>query len=167
MHPALGGNTSIDGFINWKSDSTELPDIEMVSDAVESAGRPITSAIWGRFPGDITAGPGSPWYKKDMDVVRRCSFATAVRWSQRVVEQYRLRLEVHAAIAKAGEIIQRERVVLDTDSAPDSLWESSRTTVGDDGEIESELITRPVSRSGARLMQAASVAMARARTRLL
>jgi len=167
MHPALWGNTSIDGFINWKSDSTELPDIEMVADAVESAGWFITSAIWGRLPGDITTGPGSPWYNKYLDLLLWCNFSTAVRWSQRAVEQYRLRLEVPAAIAKAGEIIQRERVVLDTDSAPDSLWESSRTTVGDDGEIESELITRPVSRSGARLMQAASVAMARARTRLL
>src|SRR5690606_22255642 len=115
----LGGDTSIDGFINWKGSSSELPDIEMVAGAVDSAGWFLISAIWGRLPGDITEGPGSPWYNKNTDLLLWTEFRAGVRWTQRAVEQYRLRLEISASVAAVGEVIKRERVVLDTDAEAD------------------------------------------------
>ncbi|MBL4833660.1 MAG: hypothetical protein JKY26_06750 [Pseudomonas sp.] len=127
LHPETGGNTSIDGFIAWKADSTELPDIEMVTDAVESVNWFITTATWFRLPGDITTGPGSPWYNKNIDLLLGADFGTAFRWSQRAVEAYRFRLEVSEAVAAVGEVITRKRVVLDTDTDADGLWEQSQS----------------------------------------
>src|SRR5690554_1328982 len=74
VNPITGGNMSIDGFIAWKADSTELPDIEMIVGAVDSAGWFLTSATWYRLPGDITEGPGSPWYNKNTDLLLGADF---------------------------------------------------------------------------------------------
>ncbi len=165
LNPETGGNTSIDGFIAWKADSTELPDIEMVTDAVESAGWFITGADWFRLPGDITTGPGSPWYNSDLDLLLGADFTTAFRWSQRAVEAYRFRLEVAAAVAAVGEVITRDRVVLDTDTSADALWESSRDDpaagAGDDP------VDQLPRRDQPRLDLATNTALSRANAQLL
>lgn len=166
-HPETGGNRSMDGFIAWKANSTELPDIEMVAGAVDSAGWFLTSATWGRLPGDITTGPGSPWYNKNTDLLLWTDFTASVRWTQRAVEQYRLRLEVPAAVAAVGEVIRRERVVLDTDTESDRLWEQGRTLLDDQDQPEDQPVTRPTRREQSRLALAASVALARAQVQLL
>src|SRR5690606_39849317 len=76
----------------------------------------LTSATWYRLPGDITEGPGSPWYNKNTDLLLGADFKAAVRWTQRAVEQYRLTLEIPDAVAAVGPVIQigrascRERV---------------------------------------------------------
>lgn len=167
MHPGLGGNTSIAGFINWKADSTELPDIEMVASAVDSAGWYLASATWGRLPGDITEGPGSPWYNKNTDLLLWADFRASVRWTQRAVEQYRLRLEISASVAAVDEVIKRERVVLDTDTEADRLWEEARTVLDDEGQPENQAITRPLRRDQVRFSRAVTCALHRARTQLL
>lgn len=166
-HPGLEGNTSIDGFINWKGNSSELPDIEMVVGAVDSAGWFLVSATWGRLPGDITSGPGSPWYNKNTDLLLWTEFRAAVRWTQRAVEQYRLRLEIPAAVSAVGPVIKRDRVVLDTDTEADRLWESANTVLDDEGQPEGQPITLPARRDPARLDRAMACALHRASTQLL
>lgn len=167
IHPGTGGNTSIDGFIAWKADSTELPDIEMVAGAVDSAGWFLVSANWGRLPGDITTGPGSPWYNKNTDLLLWATFTAAVRWTQRAVEQYRLRLEIPDAVASVGPVIKRDRVVLDTDTEADRIWEGGQSVLDDEGQPEDQPITQPLRRSQARLDSAAGCALRRARTQLI
>lgn len=166
-HPGTGGNRSIDGFIAWKADSTELPDIEMVASAADSAGWFMTRANWGRLPGDITEGPGSPWYNKNLDLLLWADFTVSVRWTQRAVEQYRLRLEVSESVAAVGEVIRRERVVLDTDTEADRLWEQGRTLLDDEGEPQEQPVTRPIRRDQPRLNRAVTTALARAQVQLL
>lgn len=166
-HPGLGGNTSIDGFINWKGSSSELPDIEMVAGAVDSAGWFLISAIWGRLPGDITEGPGSPWYNKNTDLLLWTEFRAGVRWTQRAVEQYRLQVEIPAAVTAVGPVIKRDRVVLDTDTEADRLWESGRTVLDDEGQPEGQPVTRPVRRDQGRLDRAMICALRRASAQLL
>lgn len=167
VHPGTGGNMSIDGFIAWKSNSTELPDIEMVAAAVDAAGWYLASAIWSRLPGDITTGPGSPWYNKHLDLLLGATFRASVRWTQRAVEGYRLRLEVSDAVAEVGEVIKRDRVVLDTDTEADRLWEETRTVLNDEGVPENQPITQPQRRDQQRLARAMSTALARAQVQLL
>lgn len=160
LHPGTSGNTSIDGFIAWKADSTELPDIDLVTEAVESAGWFITTADWFRLPGSIPTGPGSPWRNLNTDLLLGADFSAAIRWSQRAVESYRFRLTVESAVAAVGEVIARERVVLDTSTDADSLWESSRTGTAagfDEGP----------RRDQARLESAMNTSLARARVQLL
>jgi len=160
INPETSGNTSIDGFIAWKADSTELPDIEMITDAVESAGWFITLSDWYRLPGSIPTGPGSPWVNKNTDLLLGADFNASIRWSQRAVEAYRFRLEVSAAVAAVDEVISRDRVVLDTDTDADALWEQSRTgTAVDFGEGP--------RRDQARLDAAITTALARANAQLL
>lgn len=166
-HPGLGGNTSIDGFINWKGSSSELPDIEMVVGAVDSAGWFLVSAIWGRLPGDITEGPGSPWYNKNTDLLLWTEFRAGVRWTQRAVEQYRLTLEIPDAVAAVGPVIRRDRVVLDTDTEADRIWEGGQTVLDGEGVPEQQPVTGLPRRDQARLNRAVTCALNRARVQLL
>ncbi|GGC87469.1 hypothetical protein [Halopseudomonas salina] len=164
LNPATGGNTSITGFNAWRADSTELPDIQMVTDAVESAGWFITASDWYRLPGDLPELP-QPWYNKNIDLLLGADFTTAFRWSQRAVEAYRFRLEVAAAVAAVGEVITRDRVVLDTDTDADALWESSRTNPA--AVTGDEPIDQLPRRDQPRLDVAINTALARARSQLL
>jgi len=165
LNPLTGGNTSVDGFIAWKADSSELPDIEMVTDAVESAGWFITTADWFRLPGDITTGPGSPWYNRNIDLLLGADFSTAFRWSQRAVEAYRFRLVVEGAVAAVDEVITRDRVVLDTDTAADALWETA--TDGSAAVVGDNPIDQLPRRDQPRLDLAINTALARASSQLL
>ena len=115
-------------FAAWRADSTELPDVQMITDAVESAGWYVSSATWQRLPGDLPTLP-QPWYNKNTDLLLGASFTASIRWTQRAVEQYRIRLEIPQSVAAVGEVIRRERVVLDTDTDADRLWEQSREAV--------------------------------------
>lgn len=156
-HPGTGGNMSIIGFNGWRSDSTELPDIPMIIESVESVGWFVTSANWYRLPGDLPDLP-QPWYNKNTDLLLGADVGTSIRWSQRAVEAYRLRLEVPAAVARVGEVISRERVVLDTDTDSDPIWESVRFGVATEaGEEPVDVLPR---RSQARLNAAAATALA-------
>ncbi|PKM30236.1 MAG: hypothetical protein CVV07_07410 [Gammaproteobacteria bacterium HGW-Gammaproteobacteria-11] len=156
-HPA---NT----FEFWRMDSTELPDIPMVIEAVESAGWFVTSAAWYRLPGDLPDLP-SPWYNKNTDLLLGCDVGASLRWSQRVIEAYRLRVEVTAAVDAVGEVIKRNRVVLDTDTDTDRIWESTRFGVATEaGDDPVDALPR---RDQVRLDAAVSTALRRASVELL
>ena len=163
-NPLTGGNMSLLGFNAWRADSTELPDIPMVLDAVESAGWFVTSATWYRLPGDLPDLP-QPWFNKNTDLLLGFDIGASLRWSQRAVEAYRLRLEVPAAVERVGEVIRRERIVLDTNTDADPLWESTRfgvaTEAGDDP------VDQLPRRSQDRLDAAANTALAIQRAELL
>lgn len=163
-HPGTGGNTSILGFEAWLGATTELPDIDMVVTAVDSAGWYLSRAAWGRLPGDM---PELRWFNSYPDLLLHAEFTASVRWTQRAVEQYRLRLEVPEAAGAVGEVIRRDRVVLDSDTEADRLWEQGRTLLDDEGRPESQPITRPTRREQGRLDRAVTTALARAQTQLL
>jgi hypothetical protein len=110
-------------FEAWRADSSELPDVPMLAEAVDSAGWFITGApTYVRLPGDRPDLP-QPWYNKNTDLLLSAHFTAGIRWSQRGVEQYRIRLQVDDSVAAVDEVIERARVVLDTDTESDRLWE--------------------------------------------
>lgn len=112
-------------FDAWRADSSELPDVQMIAEAVESAGWFISGEPgYVRLPGDLPDLP-QPWYNKNTDLLLGVSFDAGVRWSQRAVEQYRLRLQVSASVEAVDEVIERARIVLDTDTDSESAWELS------------------------------------------
>ncbi|SDS21574.1 hypothetical protein SAMN05216421_1114 [Halopseudomonas xinjiangensis] len=163
-HPGIGGNRSIDGFTAWRSNSTELPDIAMIVEATESAGWYLTAPTWFRLPGDLPDLP-QPWYNKNTDLLLAADWTASIRWSQRAVEQYRIRLEVADAVAAVGEVIKRERVVLDTDTDADRLWEAGRASQID--ENPTDVPVDVPQRDSARLQAAMDCALARGRAQLL
>jgi len=166
LHPGTGGNTSLTGFNAWRADSTELPDIQMVTDAVESAGWFITWDSWYRLPGSLPE-LAQPWFNENIDLLLGADFVAAVRWAQPAVERYRVRLVVQEALDAVGEVIVRDRIVLDTDSDTDRLWEQS-TETEDDQPVESDdPLDQLPRRDQERLDAAASTGLLRARAQLL
>jgi len=157
LHPGTSGNQGLLGFQAWRANSTELPDVEMVTAAVDSAGWWLSNPGWYRLFGDLpNADP--PWYNKNTDLLLGATFTASVRWTQRVIEQYRIRLEIPAAVAAVDEVIQRERFVLDTDSSDDTLWDESGGTAA--GEPDDDPIDELPRRDQGRLDAALSCALA-------
>jgi|TARA_X000001388_G_scaffold70190_1_gene59164 hypothetical protein len=164
LHPGTGGNTSITGFNAWRADSTELPDVQMITEATESAGWYLRSANWFRLYGDMPDLP-QPWYNDNTDLLLGADWWASIRWSQRAVEQYRVRLQVGASVAAVGEVIERARVVLDTDSSGDQAWDQS---TGTGGVVAGDApVNNGTSRDAGRLAEAAVCALHQGRTALL
>lgn len=120
-HPAWVGLTVIDGFcFNWRHDGSEMPDIAMVSQASETAGyQAIINAQWDRLPpsgAGALCTPPSAWRNDYPDLLVRATWDSVMRWVQPVTEQYKLRIEAPASVAQAGEVIDRERVAIETES---------------------------------------------------
>ncbi|AQZ96551.1 hypothetical protein ACFSB1_10690 [Halopseudomonas phragmitis] len=165
QHPGTGGLVGVQGLLAWREDSTELPDIPMIIQATEQAGWWVAYAEWYRLPGDLPNLP-QPWYNKNTDLLLGADWRASIRWTQRAVERYPIRLEIPAAVAAVGEVIARERVVLDTDTDSDRLWEESRGAAGGlvgDDEPETQLPRR----DQARLDNAVLTALHRAKAQLL
>lgn len=168
LHPGTGGNTSVLGFTTWRADSTELPDVQMITDAVESAGWFISWVQWYRLPGDLPLLP-QPWYNDNIDLLLGAEFVAGVRWAQPAVERYVVRLVVQEAVNAVGEVITRDRIVLDTDSDTDRLWEQSTeldTSLTPPPDTDDPLDQLP-RRDQARLDAAADTGLRRARAQLL
>jgi hypothetical protein len=169
-NPLTGGSDGVGGLVNWlDAGSSELPDIEMITEAVQSSGWFLAAADWQRLPGSTTLPDGSAWINKFLDLLLGADFSTAIRWSQRAVERYIVRLEVAASIASVGEVIYRDRIVLDTETDTDRLWEQSGETeitgtVVASGDYPVDTLPR---RDQTRLDTAADTGLRRARAQLL
>ena len=147
-------------FAAWRADSTELPDVEMIVQATESAGWFLRSANYTRLPTtNIELTP--PWYNINTDLLLAAEWSAGIRWSQRAVEQYRLSFVVESAVASVGPVVDRDRIVLDTDSDREREWDGSRPTspvlAGSGDPLESL-----PAREQARLDAALNTGMARA-----
>lgn len=146
-------------FTAWRTDTTELPDVDMIVQATEAAGWFVRSANYTRLPPTNTE-LNPPWYNIHTDLLLGADWSAAIRWTQRAVEQYRLTFVVEAAVASVGQVVERDRIVLDTDSDNDRNWEGSRPTspILSNGD---PLESLPV-RDQARLDNAMQVGIARA-----
>ncbi|WP_052659178.1 hypothetical protein [Pseudomonas sp. LFM046] len=145
-HPAVAGVTIIDGFcLTWgREDNTEVPDIGMVERGSSDAGYQaiLSSANWGRVPetgsGALCAPPFG-WTNPYPDLLLSASWTSAMRWSQRVTEQYTLRVEAPASVAQAGEVISRERIALETESDREAEFEGAEFTEPESDAVEDAL----------------------------
>ncbi|MDH4566186.1 hypothetical protein E8E95_05795 [Pseudomonas sp. BN414] len=145
-HPAVEGVTIIDGFcLTWgREDNTEVPDIVMVESASSSAGYQavLATANWERVPATGSGSLCDPpfgWRNDFPDLLLRATWTSAMRWSQRVTEQYTLRVEAPASIAQAGEVISRERIALETESDREAEFEGTEFTEPDTDATEDAL----------------------------
>lgn len=118
-HPDIVGWTIDNSFCLWRSDSTELPDIQMITEAVTGAGYQavLDGATWLRLPlSGVYCSPPQGWTNVYADLLLAADFTGARRWVQPVTEQYTLRLEATASIAQAGEVIRRDSVAAETEN---------------------------------------------------
>ncbi|QEY62551.1 hypothetical protein FXN65_10865 [Metapseudomonas lalkuanensis] len=145
-HPAVEGLTIIDGFcLTWgREDNTETPDINMVEDASSGAGYQaiLGTANWERVPptdSGALCDPPFGWTNHYPDLLLRATWTSAMRWSQRVTEQYTLRVEALSSVAQAGEVISRDRLAMETESDREAEFESAEFTEHEADAIEDAL----------------------------
>jgi len=132
-HPDWVGLTIIDGFcFEWRHDSTEMPDIAMITEASQSAGyQAVINGGWDRLPptgSGALCTPPSGWTLPYPDLLVRATWTSAMRWVQPVTEQYTLRVEAPASIAQAGEVVERERLAFETENDRASSFEDAEFT---------------------------------------
>ena len=141
-HPDIVGDSIENGFCVWRHDSTELPDISMVQEASTDAGYSsiLDGAFWLRLPeSGVYCDPPAGWRNDYPDLILRASWTSALRWAQRVTEQYKLRIEAPASVTQAGEVIGRDRVALDTESDREQAFIDATYTAPEAGAIEDAL----------------------------
>ncbi|MBU1330869.1 MAG: hypothetical protein KKG30_00725 [Gammaproteobacteria bacterium] len=127
QHPFTGGLGGEGGFCEWFSDTTETPNIEMVTAALADSGQTLLSgASWYRLPpSGIYCDPPVGWNNNFTDLLLGAGFTGARRWVQTVTERYALTVVADAAVATDGEVVTRDSVALEVESAQAETWESA------------------------------------------
>lgn len=132
-HPDVHGLSEQDGLcFAFGRDNTETPDIAMITQASEEAGyQSIQLPVWGRVPesgSGALCDPPFAWTNNYPDLLLRGSWVSAMRWVQPVTEQYKLRIEAPASVAQAGEVFDRQRVAIETESDRSEEFEGATFT---------------------------------------
>lgn len=127
QHPETEGMGGEGGFCAWFLDSTELPTVDMILDAVTDSGQQLLSgATWYRtLPSGIWCDPPVGWNNNFNDQLLGFSLVAARRWAQPVTEKYTLDVRADASIAAAGELVQRDSVAIDIESELAERWEAT------------------------------------------
>lgn len=127
QHPLTSGLGGTGGFCLWQADSTEVPSVDMVVGALSDSGQTLLSgAHWNRLPGSgVYCDPPVIWGNVYTDLLLGFSAVGARRWAQAVTERYTLTVRADAAIAAAGEVVGRDSVALEVESARADEWEST------------------------------------------
>lgn len=127
-HPDTFGLGGTQGFCLWRRDSTDLPDIAMMTDAASGAGLSIVKTPgYTRVPGSGAniCGNSQPWVNSFPDLLLGFSFMGARRWTQTVTEKYTLSVVCESSIEQAGEVTSRDSLSLDYTTDIADAWEGT------------------------------------------
>ena len=127
-HEGMGGFVGIQGFCQWRRDSTELPTTEMVEDAITGAGLALVSFGGFELPQTMAnpCGDGSPRINTNRGLWLSVTASGSVRWVQTVTERYRLELFTPAGADESARVISRESASFEIESDRAERWESER-----------------------------------------
>ncbi|WP_244646804.1 hypothetical protein [Pseudomonas baltica] len=128
VHPDTNGLGGLSGFCQWRPDSTELPDVAMVRDAVTGSGLSLVrNPGYNRVPlsAPDPCGNGQPWVNNYADLLLAASLTGGRRWSQPVTEKYTLKVVAETSVAQAGEVIARESLSIEYTNDLADGWEST------------------------------------------
>jgi hypothetical protein len=128
VHPDTNGMGGMSGFCQWRPDSTELPDVAMVRDAVTGSGLSLVrNPGYNRVPlsAPDPCGNGQPWVNNYADLLLAASLTGGRRWNQPVTEKYALKVVAEASVAQAGEVIARESLSIDFTNDVADAWEGT------------------------------------------
>lgn len=105
-------------FCNWRTDTTELPTIEMVSDASRSAGYQgiLPSAVWTVLPpSGIYCDPPAAWVNTFTDLLLGAAWTSVRQWGQAVTETYTVTVRSPSSITAVGDVIRRASASVQVD----------------------------------------------------
>ena len=129
-HPDILG-TSVDAsFCVWRHDSTELPDISTVTDALNGAGyQLLDGADWIRLPPTgVYCSPPVGWRNDYTDLLLGGTFTGGMRWVQPVTETYTVTVLAQSSIDQAGEVLRRDGTSIESENDRTQDWESAAFT---------------------------------------
>lgn len=141
-HPDIVGDSIETGFCVWRRDSSQVPTVQMVTDASVDAGftAVLAGAYWLRLPeSGVYCDPPAGWRNEYPDLILRASWTSAIRWAQRVTEQYTLRVEAPTSVAQSGQVISRDRIAMDTESDLEQAFLTETYTAPQVGAVEDAL----------------------------
>lgn len=171
MHPDITGPTIPGSFCLWHGSSTELPDLDMVTDACNDAGYQaiLAGASWVFVPETgVYCSPPVAWINNYTELLLGGEWTAARRWSQPVTEQYKLRIESPASILQAGEVIRRDRITAETESDRAAEFEAATFTAPEPDATLDTLGDWVVDvRENTRLQDAVAVGVSMARVQIL
>jgi hypothetical protein len=144
VHPETNGSTDLNGFCQWRKESSETPDVEMIESAVSGSGQALISGSYYTIPLSMPnpCGDGIPWINVYEGLLLSASFSGARRWTQQVTEGLKLKVYAPASVTQAGEQVSRERLAVQIEDDRADSWESDAPTGGTDGFTDLGIASR-------------------------
>lgn len=130
QHPDIQGWSVDNGFCIWRANSTELPTIDMLEEALSSAGyNLLAGAELLTVPlSGVYCDPPQAWRNDFDNLLLAADVVGGMRWVQPVTETYALTVEASESIAQAGPVLRRDGASLESELARADDWESAEFT---------------------------------------
>lgn len=135
VHPETNGASGLGGFCQWRKESSDTPDVEMIESAVSGSGQTLVAGSYYTIPLSMPnpCGDGIPWINVYEGLLLSASFTGARRWTQQVTESLTLKVYAPTSVAQAGEQVSRDRLAVQIEDDRADAWESDEVTGGTDG----------------------------------
>lgn len=127
-HPGAHSAIGIPGFCEWRVWSTDVPDVQLVQEAIDGSGQVlIGSPVYDRIPTSAPdpCGNGNPWVNNYPDFLLGIGLTTARRWVQTITEEYTLTLATASGMLTDQQVITRESVQFEIEDTRLDDWENS------------------------------------------
>lgn len=124
-HPGTSGHGGMQGFCDWRSQSTDLPDVDMIEQATEGAGmKMLPSANYQRVPPTTPdpCGTGAAWINRNPDLLLAADWTGARRWVQSITEKYAIVLSTPLGEVEATRIISRQSAAFEIEDKRADEW---------------------------------------------
>lgn len=131
QHPDILGWSVDNGFCVWRGNSTELPTIEMVEEALNSAGyKLLADAELLTVPlSGVYCDPPQAWNNQFNNLLLAADVVGGMRWVQPITETYTLTVEAPTSVTQSGPVLRRDGGSLESELARAEDWESAEFTM--------------------------------------
>lgn len=129
-HPDIQGWSVDNGFCIWRANSTELPTIDMVEEALSSAGyNLLAGAQFLTVPlSGVYCDPPQAWRNDFDNLLLAADVVGGMRWAQAITETYTLTVEAPTSVAQAGAVLRRDGGSVESELSRADDWESAEFT---------------------------------------
>lgn len=126
-------------FCEWRTDSTELPTLEMVADASSSAGYDaiLPGATWELLPPSGSyCIPPTPWINVFTNLLLGADWTSARQWDQSVTETYTVTIRAPSSVTAVGDVIRRASASVTVEKPADPIGEPEPITAPPVGSVQ-------------------------------
>ncbi|MDU4253926.1 hypothetical protein [Pseudomonas sp.] len=136
-HPGMGGSGGLQGFCNWRPQSSDLPDAAMCEQACTGAGMKLLGQVGGTpLPpsNPDPCGNGQPWINRNSGLMLTANWTGGRRWVQPITEKYKFIIAtVDGMQAGDDQVVSRQSSSFEIEDARSDSWESDDFKGGQPG----------------------------------